>query len=147
MVHTVEELHSGSFHPASVERCGVGGGALPIRFKPPKMIQSEHVYYRKIHAETVDPPLIARLRHFLPTINGIAPALAGGTEIIGWHAGHDQRVTLLIEVEQVSIGPHLGTVVFHIDGHVSNNAYALLMAVSPQRGPLLEEGILHILAE
>jgi hypothetical protein len=35
-------------------------------------------------------------------------------------------VTLLIEVEQVSIGPHLGTVVCHIEGHVSNNASLLL---------------------
>ena len=89
--------------------------------------------------DAADPPAKAVSLHGIPVIQGIAPKLAVGAEGIRGNTGHLGRHVAAVQLEALGVGPHISGIHSHIDGHVANDAYPLLMGIGAQSIPLLEE--------
>src|SRR6266849_4172242 len=85
------------------------------------------------------PPVKARGGHGSPLVQRVAPQLTGGAEIVRRHAGHDDREPMLVELEQVLVGPHVGAIVRDKDRNVANDGDPALVRLSAQSTPLVEE--------
>ena len=65
----------------------------------------------------------------LPVVYGVAPELSVGAEVVRRHAGYETRVVLVIEQEQVGVGPNVARIRRNEKGQVTNQAHALGMRV------------------
>ena len=65
------------------------------------MIETHHVEHLERVPKPIDPPGVAGLGHHIPTVDGIAPKLAGRAEIIGRNAGNVDRTAVRVELEQL----------------------------------------------
>ena len=74
-----------------------------------------------------------------PIIEGISPKLSGGRKIIRRNTGHGQRITFGIQLEQLFIGPYIGTVRGDKDGNIPDDLNAIIMGILAQLIPLLKE--------
>src|SRR5205823_4965148 len=112
---------------------------LPIRFKSAKVIEARHIEQLERCAKTLDPPRIAALRQQIPSIDRISPELAGGAEIVWRHTCNRSGISSLVELKQLAMTPHIGTVVRDIDRDVAHHANAQLMTTALQLLPLLKK--------
>src|SRR6202040_3142942 len=71
-----------------------------------------------------------------PLVDGVAPALAGLAEVIRGHAGDALGRQILIEFEDVGMGPDIGAVEADKDGYVADEANVALGAVVAEIAPL-----------
>src|SRR6185369_13295228 len=78
-----------------------------------------------------------------PVVQGIAPALAGGAEVVRRHARHDRGLALRIQQVLRAVGPDLRRVVRDEDRRVADDAHAARMRMAAQALPLLYELPLH----
>ncbi len=85
------------------------------------------------------PPCVAVAAWRAPAVQRVAPALAGGAEEVGRHAGHHRRAAVGAQLEQRLVGPDLGTVVGDEDRHVADDLHATLVGIVLQLQPLAEE--------
>jgi len=79
----------------------------------------------------------------VPAVDRIAPKLAGGAEVIRWDPGHYHRLQGFIQLENVRVGPHIRTLVIHIDREIAYDLNLPLVAVGLESRPLPEEEILN----
>ncbi len=77
--------------------------------------------------------------HDVPAVDGVAPKLAGGAEIIGRDAGDVVARTVGVEVEERTVGPDVGAVVGDVDGDVAHDTNAVGVGVVAEVRPLFEE--------
>ena len=87
-------------------------------------------------AEALDPPVVSVFCHCLVIVEGVAPELAFGTEIVRRHAGHTPGISCLIEVEQVLMGPAVGAVVGDEHGDIPQDRDAVVMGIDAHVLPL-----------
>ena len=59
-----------------------------------------------------------------PVVERVAPELAGGAEVVGRHAGDGQRPAVVVELEQLLVGPDVGAVEGDEDRHVADDLHA-----------------------
>ena len=90
-------------------------------------------------ADAGDPPVEAAFLEGAPFVERIAPALAGGGEVIGRDAGDADGVELLVELEDFGVSPDIGAVVVDEDGDIAHDLDALFGAVGANGAPLLVE--------
>src|SRR5207248_8840838 len=102
----------------------------PIRFKSTKVIEARHIEQLERGAKPIDPPPIAALRQQIPSINRISPELAGGTEIVRRHTRNRSGISILVQLKQLAMTPHIRAVMRHIDRDVPHNADAQLMTTA-----------------
>ena len=83
-----------------------------------------------------DPPAIAVGRQRGPSVERVAPELAGGAEVVGRHAGDDGRRAALVELEQLRVGPDVGAVVGDEDRDVADDADLARVGICAHPRPL-----------
>ena len=118
-----------------------------MRFEAAEMVQPHHVDLLEQVGQPVLPPAVAAVGHGFPVVERVAPALAGGAEVVGRHAGHHGRPAGGVQHEQVLAGPHLGALVGDEDRRVADDLHAAGMGMGAQRRPLSEEAPLAELPE
>jgi glycosyltransferase involved in cell wall biosynthesis len=67
--------------------------------------------------------------HALPVVERITPKLARTAEVVGRHAGDDERAAVLVQLELIRIGPDVRRVLGHEDRQVADDLDAALVAV------------------
>jgi hypothetical protein len=88
------------------------GRSCPGRYVPggreaTEMVQTNHIHVSQQRTEAIDAPAIAGPAQLVPVVDGVAPELSLGAEIIGGHAGHEARPVLFVQQEQFRIGPNV----------------------------------------
>ncbi len=106
------------------------------------MVKAHHVVHVGGGFQPVNPPGIARIRHGLPVVNGIAPELAVGGEAVRGAARHHPGVPGLVQLEKLAVHPHVRRIQGHINGYVADDPDALAVGVGSQGPPLLPELVL-----
>ncbi len=84
-----------------------------------------------------------RRSEHVPAVERIAPALAGGREVVGRHAGDADRLQILVELEDLRVNPHVGRIHVDEDGHVAQDSDGASRRSLAQLIPLLREGKLQ----
>jgi len=89
------------------------------------------------------PPGVTVLRHGVPAVQRIAPALTGRAEVIGRHACDHGRFAALVEQVLAGMGPDVGRVVRDKNGRVARDQDAARIGVLAQALPLHVKTPLH----
>src|ERR1700690_1872918 len=118
---------------------GFSGRNLPELRETAKMIKADEVTGLRGPTQSLHPPFVALRTHRIPVIKRISPALAGGAVCIRRHARNGFWIKVILQTEQLSICPHVGAVVIHKDGNISDHADGFSRAVETQGMPLLVE--------
>ena len=79
------------------------------------------------------------LRIAAPVVDRIAPVLAGGAPVVGWHSGH------LAALEELGMAARIGTVRGDVEGDVAEDADALCVGVVAHGSPLPGEA--HLIGD
>src|SRR5262249_46357794 len=111
----------------------------PRGSKSAEMIEADHVDLSEQRPCPVDPPAIAACPKRVPVVDGIAPTLAVRAEVVGRHAGDGARPTLLVEQEQLRVGPHIARVGGDEERKVADQLHASGSRVSLQARALTEQ--------
>src|SRR5580765_7344958 len=96
---------------------------MPSRLESTKMIDANSVQVIQSRCHAVNPPAIARLLMRLPIVKGITPKLALGAEIIRRHASHESRIQLVVNQEQLRVGPHVRRIRRYKNGQVAQDPH------------------------
>ena len=139
----LEQRGAGGFDPAAIDGGRAGCRNLPAGGKAAKVIDPHQVGAGQFMPQPRDPPGKAVALHRLPVVQRIAPALAGGREVVGRHAGHDDRLARCIEPEQRLVCPAVGRVMGDEDRQVADQPHTARGGVLPQGLPLSLEAPLH----
>ena len=147
LLRPAEQLHPGTFFPVAFRGalCPVRDGEILV--KAPEMVDTGNVVHLVAVPQPGQPPVIAGLAVVLPAVQGIAPQLAVGREPVGRTARHRHRDIILVQLEQLGVGPGVGAVHGHINGNIADDFDPVLIGIGLQRPPLLEELELEILLE
>ncbi len=135
----VEEGVTGSFDPVAVHGGLFVGGDGPEGFEAAEVIKANHVVERERAADARDPPVKAALFEQAPLVERIAPALAGGGEVVGRNSRDACGSALLVELKDFGVSPDVGGVVADEDGDVAEDFDLALDAVGAEGVPLLGE--------
>src|SRR5713226_3126239 len=139
-----EKFVAWAIHPSAIDSGRFVSGDFPKLGKTAEVVEADEVAGLRGPAQAPHPPAIASGAHGLPVVEWIAPALSGGTEIVGRDAGDDFRLKVIFfQPEQVAVRPYIGAVVIHENGNVADDTNGLFRAVVTQSVPLLPEEKLH----
>jgi len=130
---------AGGLDPLAVDGGFFIGGDGPVGLKAAEVVEAHHVIEGEGAADARDPPVEAALAELAPAVERVAPALAGGGEIIGRDAGDAEHVAVFVKLEEFGMGPDVGGVVVDEDGDVAEDADVALAAVGAKGAPLLVE--------
>ena len=111
------------------------------------MVDADHIEQVPRRFQTAKPPFIAGLLHFIPVVQRVSPQLSVLGEIVRRDACHGGGHQVLIQLEQFRIGPHIGGIQRHVDGHIPDEGDPLLRGIFPQLVPLGIEQVLYINVE
>src|SRR6202011_581432 len=100
---------------AVLRRPAVGRDLLFAR-ETDEVIEAHRIESGEGVRESLQPPAEPRPLDLRPVIERIAPALAGGAEVVWRDAGDDRGLPLAVEAEEIGMGPHVGAVVCDEDG-------------------------------
>ena len=103
------------------------------------MVDPDQVDQFEQMSEARDPPAVAVAGHGFPVVQRIAPELTRGAEIVRRYTGHHDRLTSLVEFEQVLVRPHVRTVVGHEDRNVAHDGDSEGTRFGAHGSPLLGE--------
>ena len=123
----------------------LGRGDLPGGLEPPEMVDAHDVHDRQRALDPLDPPAVAVLRHHVPAVVRIAPALPGFREVVRRHAGDHGGVAFAIQFELIGPRPHVRAVLGYEDRDVADDLDTQFVGALLQRAPLISEEPLHIL--
>ena len=107
------------------------------------MVNTQHIIHIESIPETAHPPVKAGASMIIPVVKWISPQLACSRKAIWRTASYSQRLTLLIQLKQLWMGPGIGTVHSYIDRNITNDFHALAVGISLQLLPLSSKEILH----
>ena len=122
LAEALEELVAGSLDPLAVDGGLLLGGDGPVGLEAAEVIEADDVVEGERAADAGDPPVEAALAQQAPLVERVAPALAGDGEVVGRDAGDADGVALLVELEELGVGPDVGAVVVDEDGDVAEDA-------------------------
>ena len=133
--------------PLAVYRGGVAVGHRPVAVKAAEMVYAYDVVEVLRVLDAAYPPAIAVGFHMLPVVEGIAPELAVGREIVRRHARHSRRHIALVQQEALGVAPHVGAVQCDVYRDIADYLYAQRVDVLTQGVPLFEEQVLRVREE
>ena len=139
-----DKVHAGAFYPAADLGGGLPVGHRPVALQTAEVVDAENVVQPGGTGDAANPPGVAVGFHGVPVVEGIAPQLAVGGEVVRRHARHLGGDVPLVQLESPGVRPHVGGVHGHVDGQVADDADALFMGVGPQVLPLAEEQVLDV---
>ena len=129
--------------PCPLHGGGAGGGNLPVGVKGPEMVDADDVKQLLVIADPLDPEIEVVLFQVVPIVDGVAPPLAHGAEVIRRDACNIGRPSGLVQQEVFLAGPDVHRVDPHIEGHVPHDADSFFPGYSPHHLPLAEELVLQ----
>src|SRR5271165_7511707 len=112
---------------------------MPGSRKSAEVVEANYVHVCQQRPQSVDAPTIAGSTKGFPVVNGIAPQLALRAEVIWRHAGDEARSAMLIQQEQLGVGPHIARVRGDEKRQIANQAHALRLPILLHRSSLAEE--------
>ena len=133
------QRHARTGLPAAPLGGGVAEGHGPVALKAPEVVDADHVEELLRPLDAADPPAEAVGLVGVPVVERVAPELAVLGEGVGRDAGDLLGHAVLVQLEVPGLGPDVGGVQGHVDGHVPDEADAPVVGVIPQRVPLAEE--------
>src|SRR5271154_2227226 len=119
-------------HPATALCRRVAEGNLPAGREASEMVDPHQINQLQGGAHTLDPPMETAGSHLIPGENWIAPELTGGTEVIRRNSGNHNRITVRVQFELIRMHPYISGIVCDENRNVSDQLYAMLMAVCLQ---------------
>ena len=134
-----EEFGAGGGDPFSVG--GVGGvvGDFPGGGEAAEVVDADDVAETEGGAEAGGPPVVVVAVHGFPVVDGVAPVLAGGAEVVGRGAGVGAEAEEAVEFEEVGFTPDVGGIVGDEDGEVAEDLDVVGARVFAEGGELAEE--------
>ena len=75
----------------------------------------------------------------LPVVDRIAPELPFGAEVVGRHTRDEARALLIIQKEELRIGPHIARVQRNEERQIADQAHAIGMRVLLEPFALAEQ--------
>ena len=112
------------------------------------MIQADDIVHVEGGANAALPPGEAVGLHGVPVVDGVAPVLAGGRELVGRRAGDTHRITGGVDLKELRRRPHLDGVARDIDGQVADDEDVALVGIGLEAAPLtIEEVLRHLVVE
>ena len=144
----LEELEAGTLRPRTVGRIGRGERHLPIGLEAAEVIQADDVVHVEGGANAALPPGEAVGLHGVPVVDGVAPVLAGGRELVGRRAGDAHGIAGGVDLKELRRRPHLDGVTRDIDGQVADDENVALVGIGLEAAPLaIEEVLRHLVVE
>ena len=129
---------AGSLHPATLD-CGFTVRRnFPVFFKTAEMIQADEIHLLQHDFNPFNPPAVSVLRHDIPPVQGMPPALSRFAEIVRRYSGNVSWLTFFIQIEEMRIRPHIGAVVRYKNRKVPDDFDAPFVTVLFKRRPLPE---------
>jgi hypothetical protein len=101
-------------------RCRRAGRHMPGGGETAEMVQTHSVHMTQKRAQTIDTPPVAGATNSLPVIYRIAPELPRGAEIIRRNTRDKARPVLLVEQEQLRVGPDIARIRGYEKGQVAD---------------------------
>ena len=98
---------------------------FPIGLEATKMIDTQHIKLLERRTKTPHPPIKIGCLQLLPSVERIAPQLPGLAEVVWWYASHDGRFSEIVELEELLVGPHIGTLMGDENRHIAEQFYSL----------------------
>src|SRR5262249_26330111 len=99
---------------------GLLGWNLPVAFKSTKVVEADDVAGSQRPGHALHPPLITGLAGGFPAVKRISPELACTAERVRRNAGHHRGLEFVVKIKELGMAPHVGTVIVHKDGNVTN---------------------------
>lgn len=132
----VEEVHRRDVHPPAVHGGLFLRRHLPIGDQPPEMVEPDPVEQGQVPVQPIGPPVETPLPEHVPPVNGVAPQLAGGAEIVGRDPGHGRGTVVFIQLEQLPVRPDVRAVMVDVDGDVAQDLDLPAVGIGLEGGPL-----------
>ena len=143
-VEAIHQIHAGAGHPMPVFGGRVAVGHHPIRGETAEVVDADNVVQLARAVNAADPPAEAVAAHGVPIVQGVAPQLTVGGEVVRRYARHRLGHQLFVQLEELRLRPHVGGVQRHVDGQVADDVDALTVDVVPEGVPLAEEQELQV---
>ncbi len=134
-----QEVGPRALDPAPALCSGFPRRHRPAGLEAAEVVEAHQVHQGEGRVRALQPPAVTGGRQALPVVEGVAPQLPGGAEVVRGHAGHHLRLPCGGEAEQLLVGPHVRAVVGHEDRDVADQADSLLRGQALERAPLAEE--------
>ena len=146
-VDGVEQVHAGTLLPVAVLGTALVGRDGEVLVKATEMVDADHIIQLEGMPHTGDPPLIAGGLVEIPAVQGIAPDLAVLGKGIGGAACDGGGLIVLIQLEQLGMGPDIGTVGRNVDGDIAHDLDVLVVGILFKPCPLLVKLELDVFLE
>ena len=148
VLERVEESIARTFSPGAVDRGRLAVRHLPEGLKATEVVDAHDVDELRQPTESLDPPGEATLFQMRPVVDGVAPQLARGAEIVRRHTRHQAGLERVRKQREIlRIRPDVDAVERDIERNVSDDPDAALMCVVFQGRPLPKERELRELVE
>ena len=141
------QIHARPFPPAAAPGGLRPVGHCPVALQAPEVVDTDDIEETAGSLYPADPPAEAIPFHGVVVVEGIAPQLSVGAEIIRRHTGNLCGNVALPQLEKLRFRPHVGGVHGHIDGKVADDLDAQTVDVFPQGDPLAVEEELEVAVE
>src|SRR5262249_6739006 len=138
-LHRAEELSARTWHPLAGLRSRGSGGYVPGGGECAEMIQADRGHVSPQGAQAVDGPGGTRNTKRVPVIDGVAPELSLGAEVVRRHTGDEPWSVARVQQEQLRVGPHIARIRGNEKRQVADQAHTLGMGVFLQALPLTKQ--------
>ena len=105
---------------------GFGSRNFPIGGDAAEMVDPNDIVKLKDAAEAMDPPGEAAFFVKVPAVEGVAPSLSDGAEIVGWNPCNGGGLTPVIQVKKFGVAPDIGAIMGNENGNIPNDGDAPL---------------------
>src|SRR5271169_1275855 len=102
---------------------------MPCGRKTAKMIEQNYIDVNQQGPQAIDAPLESGLAQGVPVVDGIAPELSLGAEVVGRHAGDETRPKVVIEEKKLGASPHITRIRRYEKWQITNQANALGVSI------------------
>src|SRR5215471_4039423 len=99
MADRFEKAGARPWHPLSGLSRECTRGYVPCGRETAEVIKANRIHVSEQGTQAVDRPAITGCANRIPVVNGIAPQLSLGAEIVGRHTGNEAWPALLVEQE------------------------------------------------
>ena len=112
------------------------------------MIQADDIVHVEGGADAALPPGETVGLHGVPVVDGVAPILAGGRELIGRCSRDADGIAGGVDLKELRCGPHLDGVARDVDGQVADDQDVALVGIGLEAAPLaIEEVLRHLVVK
>src|SRR5262249_55330371 len=105
---------------------------MPRCCESTKMVKANHIHMGEQSMHAIDAPAIASLSQRLPVVDGVAPELSVGAEVIGRYTSYELWLVLLVQQKYLWVSPDVARVRRHKKRQITNQAHAFRAGISSE---------------